>query len=221
MNIFIYGDSNTAGYIPNDEGYSKDAVPEYFKKSDLWWAGLEKENFVVVNALCGRAVCHENKWLEKRNSSVTFEDDLKVSFSDEVIKIEDVDAFIIMLGTNDLKTMYNSSVLEVVGGIDNLIKRFKQFNPGAEVVIVSPPQIKEGTKVTSLYYSGASLKVAGLNYQLHRYCMAKGYSIVSGSSAEVGEDGEHLTIEGHKLLGDRVFQAVNNINKSKEELERE
>ena len=67
MRILCYGDSNTWGYIPNINGYSKDAVMKQYDSPDCWWYPLTENNEVIIDGLCGRCIAHENKWLKNRN----------------------------------------------------------------------------------------------------------------------------------------------------------
>ena len=43
-----------------------------------------------------------------------------------------------------------------------------------------------------------------------KMAVENGYIFVSGADLEVGEDGEHLTIHGHKMLSNKVNEAVAN-----------
>ena len=104
MNILIYGDSNAWGYVPNINGYSKIAIPNKYDVKDIWWYPLLKDNSVIVDGLCGRAISNENPWLPGRNAMETIGDDLK---------LVDPDLIILQLGTNDLKSIYKMSALEI------------------------------------------------------------------------------------------------------------
>lgn len=209
MNIFIYGDSNTVGYKPNADGYKKDAVVEYYEKEQLWWYPLTKNHNVVVNAKCGRCICHENKWLENRNAKITFMQDLYLSYDGDEHKINNLDLFIIMLGTNDFKSEYNDSIFVLLNGLNDIIGKLKNVSPKAEIMIISPPQIIEGTPITEKYYKNAKLKVAGFNYQSFIYAKRNNFLHLSAMQAKVGEDGEHLLAEGHKFLGQNVCKYLN------------
>ena len=48
MKILCYGDSNTWGYVPNINGYSKDAVMKQYDARDCWWFPLMQGNEVIV-----------------------------------------------------------------------------------------------------------------------------------------------------------------------------
>ena len=50
MKILCYGDSNTWGYIPNVNGYSKNATTQQYSEKDCWWHGLKKDIEEVIQA---------------------------------------------------------------------------------------------------------------------------------------------------------------------------
>ena len=199
MKILCYGDSNTWGYIPNINGYTKSAIPMQYDKKLCWWYALKENNEVIIDGLCGRCICHENKWLTGRNASITIVDDLK--------KYKDVDLVIIQLGTNDCKSEYNDSPQQLTENLKNLLRIIK-FSTNAQILIISPAQIKENNIITQRYYLGAqnkSLELDKLYAQMANKC---GYNFVSGLDLEVGEDGEHLTIKGHQMLSLRVKKTI-------------
>ena len=205
MNILIYGDSNTCGYMPNVNGYSKNAKQSFYDNKDVWWFELTKENKVVVNALCGRAINNEHPVFENRNASKTIQKDIGGIRPDLTI---------LMLGTNDLKSLYGESAQNVVNNLKNLIERMEDITYSKEFLVISPPQIVEGTAVTDKHYVGACAKSVELDFLCRHMCRKCGYHFVSGLNLEVGEDGEHLTKNGHKELSKRVCKKVLEIKKT-------
>lgn len=101
MNILCYGDSNTWGYIPNINGYSKDAIMQQYYEKDCWWYILKKHNEVIINGLCGRCIAHENRWLKNRNASTTIRN--------EISQYSNLNLIIVQLGTNDCKSEHEDS----------------------------------------------------------------------------------------------------------------
>lgn len=206
MKIFIYGDSNTWGQIPNDRGYSKNAVQKRYKKEEIWWYPISQNNYVVINGLPGRAVCNDSPWFDDRNATKTLDND---------IPDERFDLAIVMLGTNDCKSEYGMPANLIADNLFTLIDRIKD-KTAAKVLVVSPPQIASGTKVTNKYYVDGTSKSIALDYFYHMMAKEHAYPFVSGLSALVGEDGEHLTKEGHKQLGGQVLIKVDEIKKERD-----
>jgi len=198
MNILIYGDSNAWGYVPNINGYSKTAIPNKYDVKDIWWYPLLKDNSVIVDGLCGRAISNENPWLPGRNAMETIGDDLK---------LVDPDLIILQLGTNDLKSIYKMSALEITIQMSKLIDKIEEQS-NANIMIISPPKIKGGNIITDTYYAGAEEKAVKLDKNLRTFASDWGYDFVSGLDLELGEDGEHLTRLGHIELGDRVLKEL-------------
>ena len=206
MNILCYGDSNTWGYIPNINGYSKNAIPMQYDKHDCWWYSLIKHN-LYINGLCGRCVAHENKWLENRNAFLTIHDDLK--------KYKNLDIVIIQLGTNDCKSEYNDSSIKIANNIIKLVQEIKKIT-NSQVMIISPPQIIENTIITKKYYKGANEKTLQLNKLLEEATKKHGLFFISGIDLNIGEDGEHLTLYGHKQLASKVSAFIKRLEENNE-----
>lgn len=207
MNIFIYGDSNTWGQIPNINGYSKDAVIKQYPKEQIWWYPLTKEHSVFVNGLPGRAIANDNPWLSGRNASLTIENDL-YGINPELV--------IIQLGTNDCKSRYGLSASDIT----NQLKIFTDFikeKTNAMIMIISPAIIKEGNKITDKFYKGAEQKSKELDKTYKKLAMSNGYIFISGVTCPVGEDGEHLTLYGHKLLSQKIVAEFEKINANQNE----
>lgn len=200
MNIYIYGDSNTWGYMPNVNGYSKNAIPQQYDKENIWWNCLTKKHNVIVNGLCGRAINNDNPWLEGRNASKTIEQDLNE------IKHK-IDLCIIQLGTNDCKSSYNLTAKQIAENMKNLIFKIKN-KLNCEILIISPAIIKSGNKVTDKYYVGAETKSLELNEEYLKLSNELNINFIYGTNAEVGEDGEHLTINGHKYLSEKINRKI-------------
>lgn len=207
MKIFIYGDSNTFGQKPNLDGYSKNAKIERYDKKDIWWSELNDE--VCVNGLSGRAVCSDSFWLEGRNASKTIENDLK--------NVE-ADVCVVFLGTNDLKSGYNLNAEQIAKEMQKLLEIIEQ-KLNSKIVLIGPPTIKEGNVITDKYYVGAQKKSKELNMRYSLLAKEKNFSFVLGKNLEVGEDGEHLTKEGHKMLGQKVKCEIEKIKESQNRLQ--
>ena len=203
MKILCYGDSNTWGYVPNINGYSKDAIMQQYNEEECWWYDLKKDNEVFVDGLCGRCIAHENKCLRNRNALKTINDDLQ--------KYNELDLVIIQLGTNDCKGEYKDSAFDITKNLEKLISHIRTLI-SSEILIISPAQIREDNKITKKYYIGAESKSADLDYYYKILAQKQNYSFISGTDLELGEDGEHLTLNGHKVLGQKVALYVKELN---------
>lgn len=208
MNIYIYGDSNTWGYVPNINGYSKNAISKQYPQELIWWNCLTKQHNIIVNGLCGRAINNDNPWLEGRNANKTIEQDLK-GINNKI------DLCIIQLGTNDCKSAYNLTADKITQNMKNLIIKIKN-KLNCEILLISPAIIKSGNKITDKYYVGAEKKSVELNDKYYNLSKQLNIDFISGIYAEVGEDGEHLTINGHKYLSEKINKKITEKLENKE-----
>ena len=202
MKIFIYGDSNTYGWIPNINGYSKNAINNQYNQPDIWWYPLVQENELVVDGLPGRAISKDNPWLDGRNAFKTIESDLNLISADIVI---------FQLGTNDCKSQYNLSPEEISQSMQKLAQKVKILLNNPKVMIISPAKIIEGNKITDKYYVGAESKSTQLNSHYRKMCAENGFIFISGLNLQTGEDGEHLTKLAHIKLSQKVLHEINRL----------
>ena len=202
MKIFIYGDSNTYGQIPNIEGYSKNAAIRQYPIDKIWWYPLTKKHEVIVNGVPGRAISNDNPWLEGRNASLTIDEDINGVNPDMVI---------IQLGTNDCKSRYGLSAEDITKQMD-IFASYIQEKTGASIMIISPATIMEGNKITDKFYKGGQEKSRQLDNLFKKLSANKGFEFVSGKDLSVGEDGEHLTLLSHHILSQRIMQTLEKIN---------
>ena len=199
IRILCYGDSNTWGYVPNINGYSKNAKMSKYQEKDCWWFGLNKNSTLFVDGLCGRSIANENKWLKNRNATKTICDDLK--------KYKNLDLIVVQLGTNDCKSEYNNSSEQIADNLKLLLQKIKEITK-AKIAIISPAPIEENNLLTQKYYVGAQQKSKQLDGLFKVLAQQNDYVFISGANLEVGEDGEHLTHLGHKQLKQRVEEAM-------------
>ena len=205
MKILVYGDSNTFGWMPNLNGYSKNANILQYNQSDIWWHPLSIANEVIVNGLPGRAISNDNPWLDGRNATKTMEKDFENQHPDVVI---------FQLGTNDCKSQYNLSAQEITKQMELFAQKSKQLLHNPQVIIISPARIVEGNQITNKYYNGAESKSIELDKCYQKMCHENNYIFISGLKLQTGEDGEHLTKDAHRTLGRKVLHEINKINQS-------
>jgi len=199
VKIFVYGDSNTFGQIPNIDGYSKNAAVKRYEPWQMWWHPLTAKHEVIVNGWPGRAINNENPWRPGCRAMATIKKDIEGVEPDVVI---------IQLGTNDCKSEYGLLANEIVDQLKQLIDVIKNKCPKSKFVVLSPAKIVEGNKITDKYYKGAEKKSQELDVCYERFCSNNGYIFVSGVDLPVGEDGEHLTEKGHAILAQRVEKEI-------------
>lgn len=204
--ILCFGDSNTYGYIP---GTGK-RYPYGVRWTSRLNEKLGNEYNVVEEGLCGRTSIFEDPLRAGRRGG---------SILPTILETHNpIDLTIIMLGTNDCKTVYGATP-EIIGrGIKNLIDIVKQYAKDSEILIVSPIHLGDGVyeKEYDPEFSKESVKVSrGLADVYRRISRENGAHFLDASLyAKADEaDREHLGVEGHKALFEAIYDTVLKIYK--------
>ena len=199
--ILCFGDSNTYGYIPDGSGrYS----------ADIRWTGILQKNLsdkavVIEEGLCGRTTVFQDALRCGRRGA----DLLPVLLESHA----PLDLVIVMLGTNDCKTVYGASA-EVIGkGIRQLVGQIRAQAPGADILLISPillgedvwraeydPEFCQESVLTS-----KRLKDIYHGIAVENHCLFLAASDVAQPSAI---DQEHLDVDGHRRLAAAVYGIV-------------
>lgn len=200
--ILCFGDSNTYGLIPQINGrYSWDER----------WTGILNyklgfDNYrIIEDGLCGRTTIFEDPLRDNRNGSKILPTVLETN--------NGIDAIILMLGTNDCKTVYGATA-EIIGkGIERLINIIKQYSITSKILLVSP--IHFGEKVWHNEYdpefSPNSIVVnKGLANVYENIANKENILFLDASiyAQPSNEDQEHLNAEGHKALAEAIYNKL-------------
>lgn len=203
-NILCFGDSNTYGYKPDKTG----RYPWGVRWTSILTERLGKEYNVVEEGLCGRTTIFDDPLRSGRNGSESFPAILESH--------RPLDLIIIMLGTNDCKTVYGAAPGVIGKGIETLINQCEQYSPDSKVLLISP--IYLGDKVYREEYDvefseesiGVSIELERVYERIARerniyFLRAQDYA----SCSQV--DQEHMDEKGHNSLGEAVYQCVKDI----------
>lgn len=130
--ILCYGDSNTYGLVP--------------KKNERYpwgvrWTSLLNERLgllqyrVIEEGLCGRTTVFDDPFREHRNGA---------KFVDAVMQTHcRPDFIILMLGTNDCKTVYKTTPELIGKGIEVVLNKIRIYAPKSQILLVSPIHLGE------------------------------------------------------------------------------
>jgi len=202
-NILCYGDSNTWGYSP----LSKLRYDEKTRWTGVLQKVLGEEFRVIEEGLNGRTTVH-NETDRPFRSGVTFLPVVLESHSP-------LDLIIIMLGTNDLKTKYNSTAFEISQNIKTLCEVAIKcdYNENAQILLVSPTHITETNNIEDNDFLGAIEKSHSLTSyykkiadDLNLYFYDATKSIQTSSL-----DGVHWTVKQHRRIGLDLAKTVQKI----------
>lgn len=227
--ILCFGDSNTWGY----DGESRKRLP-WGKR----WTSLLQEKFDVETAKQGiqagnntadqrEAGNAEHKSGESVRSieeglcgrTTIFEDPLRdgrrgTALLPTLLETHDgVDVIVLMLGTNDCKTVFGASA-EVIGkGIARLLDQIAAYAPEAKVLLISP--IYLGEKVWQEGYdqefSRESVIVSRNLQPVYEKIAAERHISFLPAASYVhccDADQEHLNAAGHKKFAEVVYRKV-------------
>lgn len=200
--VLCFGDSNTYGLKPDGSGR--------FGKTERWTGVLSKmlgyEDYEVIEeGLVGRTTVFEDSTRLGRNGSKLLP-----------ILLEShgpVDTVVVMLGTNDCKSVYNASPRLIARGAEILLKQIKENNKNAQILLLSPihlgdrvwkdeydPEFDEKSVVTSKELKAVFAKLAE-----EFDCMFLAASDVAKPSET---DQEHMDANGHLALANAIYKKL-------------
>ena len=204
--ILCFGDSNTWGY----DGETRKRLP-WGKR----WTSLLQEKFdvekaassekvrIIEEGLCGRTTVFEDPLRDGRRGTALLPTLLETH--------EGVDAVVLMLGTNDCKTVFGASA-EVIGkGISRLLDQISAYAPGTKVLLISP--IYLGEKVWQegfdQEFSRESIKISkeleGVYERIAREKQVEFMKAASYASC-CDADQEHMNAYGHQIFASAVYE---------------
>ena len=131
--ILCFGDSNTYGLIPG-------TANQRYGWGTRWTSILDdkvrtKGYRVIEEGLCGRTTVFDDPFCTERCGTEMLPASLESH--------RPVNTIVLMLGTNDCKSVY-SATPEVIGqGIEQLLDQINTVNPDAKILLVSPIYIGE------------------------------------------------------------------------------
>lgn len=200
--ILCFGDSNTYGLIPkSDERYPW----------KVRWTGILNEKLglesyrVIEEGLRGRTTIFEDPLRKARCGIQMLPAILETNVP--------IDIVVIMLGTNDCKTIYGATA-EVIGkGIVSIIDQVRTTSAGSKILLISPIYLgadvwkKEFDPEFSVVSVSVSKELATVYKEIAEkenlyFLDAASYVVPSNV------DQEHLDEDGHRLLAEAVYDKI-------------
>ena len=200
--IMCFGDSNTYGYIPK----TADRYDE-----DVRWTGILNHRVkdlgyrVVEEGLVGRTTVFPDNLRPGRKGSEFLPVLMESHYP--------VDTVVLMLGTNDCKSVY-SATPEVIGqGIEQLLDQINTVNPDAKILLVSPIYLGERIWEEDFdpEFDKNSVEVSrNLPRVYEKIARRRNVSYLPASEfARPGEaDQEHLDELGHSRLANAIYEKL-------------
>src|ERR1700751_2993871 len=213
--IVAYGDSITYGWIPNANPPSTRCGPE-----DRWPGALQKElgnNYQVIEeGLDGRTTDARDPGSPISGAQLDGSAYLQSCLASHL----PVDLVVIMLGTNDLKPVFNRTPLRIAIGAAHLIDLVNTLNGGVgttyknpKMLLICPPPLNlsiESGPIFGPMFQGGFEKSKQLP-DLYAAVAQMGGAGVLNAGAGVSTDGGgglHLTAESERKLGIAIAAKV-------------
>lgn len=200
--ILCFGDSNTYGLIPG----TKDRYPWEVRWTGILAEGIREKGFQVVEeGLCGRTTVFEDELRDNRRGVAVLPMILESH--------QPLEKVVLMLGTNDCKTIYQASA-EVIGkGVEKLVHQIQAADENIEILLVSPILLGEGVGEEGYdpEFNQESVETSkGLKAVYEQVAKRNGCAFLAASdyAKASGADREHLDEKGHRQLAEAVLQRI-------------
>ena len=212
--IMVYGDSNTWGYIPVESGTTT-RYPEDVRWTGVFRAALGPGYEVIDEGLSARTTDLPDPTLPQISGAGL---DGSAYLPAAVATHLPLDLVVIMLGTNDLKKMFNRSPLRIALGVGKLVDIVGQTKGGVgtaypvpKVLVLCPPPL--GTvapQERAERFAGGVEKSKALPPYYEAIAKAAGAEFLDVGKLTVtdGIDGIHLSPAAHKAIGTGVAEKV-------------
>lgn len=205
--VLCYGDSNTYGQRSDD--VFKGRWP-----ADIRWTGclqklLGDEYYVIEEGLSSRTTdleytkpgCNGRMYLVPC-----------------LMSHNPIDVVVLMLGTNDCKTMYERSENDIAHATEGLIDDIKTHSPAARIVLVGPIHINDrapqfDTLYRKNYNSESARKSSALGGLYGELAKRRGLLFYDASEvAHAGDDGVHFDKASHYPFADSLAEIILSAN---------
>lgn len=206
IKILCYGDSNTWGLIPGTDH-------QRFSKEERWPGILQRmlgEKFEIIEeGLNSRTLVSVDKRKDREGRS-------GAEYLLPCLDTHDpIDLVVIMLGTNELKTEFYRNPKEVGEIFEEIfVKKIisrksvcRHTTP--RLLIIAPPLI---TKENPTFIGGKE-KSEKLNDIYEDIAIRNECEFMGNEDWEVGEDGIHLSRDGHRILASKLSMKIKEMYK--------
>lgn len=204
--VLCYGDSNTFGASTADD-------PDGRYAPDERWTGVLQTALgdgwrVIEEGLGGRTTVSDDPVDGPDKNGRTY-------LRPCVMSHRPLDAVIIMLGTNDLKTYFDKSPAEIADGVGLLVDDIHVVAPGRDgsvpnILVVSPPVTLDTADQWSGLFVGGAQKSRQFAAEYARVASDRGAAFFDAGSVVQSSrvDAIHLDRSAHALLGAALAKAV-------------
>ncbi len=202
--ILAFGDSNTWGLIPG----TKKRYPWGVRWTSLVQEEL-KENRIIEDGLCGRTTVFEDQLRPFRKGAEVLPLALEGNYP--------LDGAIIMLGTNDCKTMFNASEHVIGLGLEKCLDELEKYLLPEQILVISPISLGEEVwrPEKDPEFDASSVETSiSLKDEYEKIALKRGNRFLAASDVATASsvDDEHMDEEGHKALAIAIVQKLSEMN---------
>ena len=211
INVLCYGDSNTNGTKPDRSGRYA---------ADERWTGLLQKHlgddyYIIEEGLGGRTTDleHYSPGKPSRNGLTYF----KACIDSHM----PLDIVVIMLGTNDLKTVYDRSAEDVARALKQYPEYIDQYCSERDakrprIILVSPaymdehaPKFIESMPAPGIYDEVSAQKSKQFAGPIKRLADQTNCDFFDAATVtQTGDDGCHLDAQSHKNLAENLAKQI-------------
>ena len=132
--ILAYGDSNTWGF-------DSENIAQY--SEDVRWTGLlqkalNNKALIIEEGLCGRTTVYDDEMIPGANGLTALPAILEAN--------RPLDIAIIMLGTNDCKSVFHASADDITAGLEKCLIKLLDVVKPENTLLISPLYMGEAAK---------------------------------------------------------------------------
>ena len=198
--VLAFGDSNTWGLVPGSKPHVRYA-------DDVRWTGVLQNKLantrVIEEGLCGRTTIFEDTYRlgRKALSVLPFILESQAPF----------DKAILMLGTNDCKSVYQSSPTEIAAGMEQCLVEVEKYLDPENILLVSPVLLGDKVWEKDPDFDKTSIEICKeLKAEYKKIAKRHGTLFLAASDyVKVDKaDDEHLNEKGHREFANVIFDIL-------------
>lgn len=212
IRILCYGDSNTWGYISGSDH-------KRYGNKERWTKILSEllgEKFEVIEEGLNSRTLISNDTRPGKEGKNGYEYLIPCLDTHDPINL-----VILMLGTNELKNIYNKTAIEIGDMLEEyfvktILNRKSQIeNNYPKLLLLTPPVVNEDTEYCKQKskYVGAMQKSKELNLIYKNIAEKYNCYFLGNEELTTGTDGVHLTKESHRKLAEMLNAIIREIYK--------
>lgn len=205
--VLCFGDSNTHGSLPMEFDGDKRRLGPAERWPGIASQALGPEWKIIEDGLPGRTTVHDDPIEGAHKNGLT---GLRIALESH----RPIDLVVIKLGTNDLKTRYAVSALDIAKSVEQLVMMVKaaidpETNRACEVLLVAPPPIAETGWFEQMFLGGAAKSAQfGVQYAEVADRQDCGFLDAGTIIRSSPVDGIHFDADEHLKLGLAIAQRI-------------